>query len=205
MRLHALSYMLGLGVLFFWIAGRAAYFSITSLPREREYLGTGPAVDLLDQRPMRVVGRMALRSSLSWIVGMSIGSLVFVNPELQLRQSILVLFPLLVAMIAIASAALLLPTRGVHRRIVRLKRSELERVDAAIRGERGALRKSKLAEQADSVSLADLIAYRGLIQAVPEWPFDASVVGRLGFYLLIPLGSWIGAALVERLVNLLLD
>lgn len=203
--LHALTYMLALGVLFFWTAGRAAYFSIASLPHERAHLDAGAAVHLLDRRRMRVTGRMALRNSLSWVVGVSIASLAFVNPELQLRASLLVFGPCLVATLAIASAALLLPTRDVHRQLVRLKRAELERVDAAIRGERSALADSGLAEQAEALSLADLVAYRGLIEAAPEWPFDASLAKRLGLYLLIPLASWTAAALVERSINLLLD
>jgi hypothetical protein len=38
-----------------------------------------------------------------------------------------------------------------------------------------------------------------------EWPFDASTFRRFGLYLMIPLGSWMGAALVERLINGLLE
>jgi len=30
---------------------------------------------------------------------------------------------------------------------------------------------------------------------------DASAFRRFGFYLLIPLGSWLGSALVERLLD----
>ena len=37
-----------------------------------------------------------------------------------------------------------------------------------------------------------------------EWPFDASTLARFGLYLLIPLGSWAGGALVERLINAIL-
>ena len=37
--------------------------------------------------------------------------------------------------------------------------------------------------------------------AVSEWPFDARSLGRLGLYLLIPLASWIGGALVERALD----
>ena len=54
-------------------------------------------------------------------------------------------------------------------------------------------------------SLADLVAYRGLVDAAREWPFDASTVRRFGLYMLIPLGSWLGGALVERLMFLETD
>jgi predicted MFS family arabinose efflux permease len=40
---------------------------------------------------------------------------------------------------------------------------------------------------------------------VREWPVDASTLTRFALYLAIPVGSWLGGALVERLVNALLD
>jgi len=41
----------------------------------------------------------------------------------------------------------------------------------------------------------------GNVPPVREWPFDVSVAARLAVYLVIPLVSWAGAALVERAVN----
>ena len=46
-----------------------------------------------------------------------------------------------------------------------------------------------------------LLAYEARIEGVGEWPFDPSTLRRFGFFLLIPLVSWIGGALVERLVD----
>ena len=43
------------------------------------------------------------------------------------------------------------------------------------------------------------------VEAVHEWPFDAGALRRLAFYLLIPLLSWSGGALVERLIDAWLD
>jgi hypothetical protein len=54
-------------------------------------------------------------------------------------------------------------------------------------------------------SLADWIAYRGLIESVREWPVDAPTLRRFTLYLAIPLGSWLGGALVERMIDALLD
>jgi len=53
--------------------------------------------------------------------------------------------------------------------------------------------------------LSDWIAYRGLIESVREWPVDAPTLRRFALYLAIPLGSWFGGALVERMVDTLLD
>ena len=39
----------------------------------------------------------------------------------------------------------------------------------------------------------------------PQWPFDWSTITRFGLYLLITVGSMIGGALVERVVDIVLD
>jgi hypothetical protein len=36
---------------------------------------------------------------------------------------------------------------------------------------------------------------------VPEWPLDSPSFVRFAPYLPIPIGSWLGGALVERLVD----
>jgi hypothetical protein len=50
-----------------------------------------------------------------------------------------------------------------------------------------------------------IVAYRQVVDGVREWPFDASTVMRFALYLLIPLGSWSGGALVERVIDSLLE
>ena len=82
---------------------------------------------------------------------------------------------------------------------------EIERVEAAIRGEPGALAGSRIAARGEPTSLADLIAYKGLVESTPTWPFDVATLRRLGLYLLIPPSSWVGGALVERAVGTFLD
>ena len=37
-----------------------------------------------------------------------------------------------------------------------------------------------------------------------EWPFDASALLRFGLYTAVGVGSWLGAALVERLLDTVL-
>jgi hypothetical protein len=201
--LHAMTYMLFLGVLFFWVGGRAAYFSIAGSPRRDPFASL--EIDLLDPRPLHPIGRLALRGALTWVIGLSLATLAFVNPELRFRESLYVSVPLMAVILSIATGALLLPARGLHRRIVAVKREELDRVEAAIRGDRSRLEETRIGEGADSLSLADLIAYRDLVSRAQEWPFETAVLRRFGFYLLIPILSWVGGALVERLVGLALD
>ena len=53
--------------------------------------------------------------------------------------------------------------------------------------------------------LPGLLAYAKTIESVREWPFDAPTLTRFFLYAAIPLGSWIGGALVERLLDAALD
>jgi hypothetical protein len=197
---HALSYLLVLGVLFFWVAGRTAYRAIASVGLPPG----GIAVDVFDLRPLRVWGRMALRGSLAWVIGLSLGTLVFLNPELRFRESLVVFVPLLLVTLAISAGSLLLPLRPVHRALRAAKAAELERVSAALRGERGALAGSRVADRAGTLGLADLLAYRRWVEELPEWPFEGPASGRIALFVVIPVVSWTAAALVERVVSRLL-
>ena len=107
--------------------------------------------------------------------------------------------------LGLAAAALLLPARGVRDRVRRAKREELERVRQAIQGNTDALANSAIAKRAGSVGLVDLLAYRQYVDSVREWPFDAPMLGRFALFTLLPLGSWLGGALVERVLGSLLD
>ena len=40
---------------------------------------------------------------------------------------------------------------------------------------------------------------------VNEWPIDYQARLRFGLYLVIPLGSWLGGAFVERTLSAVLD
>ena len=53
--------------------------------------------------------------------------------------------------------------------------------------------------------LPGLLAYKHEIESVREWPFDAPTLIRFFLYVAIPLGSWVGGALVERLLGAALD
>jgi hypothetical protein len=99
--------------------------------------------------------------------------------------------------IGASAAGMLLPVRGVHLRIRSAKDAELDWCRERLREARAGL--------ASDARLADLLAYRAFVEEVREWPFDASTLVRFALYLLIPLGSWAGGALVERVIDGLLE
>jgi hypothetical protein len=92
-----------------------------------------------------------------------------------------------------------------HRLIAWKKRKEIDALNAAIRGDRHALAGTGVEAQADKLSLADIVAYRILVTAVHEWPVERGAILRIVLYLGIPIGSWVGGALVERFVGALLE
>ncbi len=53
--------------------------------------------------------------------------------------------------------------------------------------------------------LTDLVTYKTQVESTREWFFDSSTLWRFGLYLLIPVASMVGGALVERLVAMVLD
>ena len=93
-----------------------------------------------------------------------------------------------------------MPVWPIHQAIVVAKTAELSRVNEAISARHG----TTSAALADRLDLVPLLQYRREIQALSEWPFDIGFFARLSCYLLIPPLTWVGAALIERLVETLL-
>ena len=90
------------------------------------------------------------------------------------------------------------PARKVRPLIRDAKCAELERLGSRVRQARDAA----LNDDAGALGrLTDLLAYQDRVKSTPEWPFDSSTLLRFGLYLLIPVASMVGGALVERVVN----
>lgn len=146
-------------------------------------------VDPLDRAPLAPLARRGLQSALLIVLGISI--FVFVN-SIGSPSSIL---PYTQAgMVAVAAAALVLPSLGVHKRLGKARREALARLSAEIRAARD-----------DPQALerrAALLTLRQHTEAAREWPFDLGTLGRFALYAGIGLGSWVGGALVERLLDL---
>ena len=198
---HVLAYLQFVGVLFFWCAGRAAFLSLRGMRALGALAEAELRIDLLDLAPLSVFGRAAVRNCLLWLVSFSLGSLVFLNPEVTFRESLVVFVPVFLVNLTIAGLALWLPLRGVHERVSAAKRAELARIDAALRGDAAALRETRIAHWDHGAGLADLLAYRRYVDDVRSWPFEGPTLGRLALFVLIPIGSWVGGALVERAVE----
>ncbi len=82
------------------------------------------------------------------------------------------------------------------------KREELARLEPLLRQARDDALTGDVSTQG---RLTDLLAYKTQVESTPEWPFDSPTLLRFGLYLFIPVASMVGGALVERVVDMVLD
>jgi hypothetical protein len=151
-------------------------------------------IDLLDLTPLAPFAQQGLSNALLLVGVLSVASLMmletgFITLMIFIGSSTLVF----------AVLALLAPVRGVQKRVREAKQEELAWIAARISGLR-----TRLAEpqpDARSGELADLVAYRSLIEQVPEWPFTGSTYLRLFVYALIPVASWGVGIVAEELIG----
>ncbi|MCR9241498.1 MAG: hypothetical protein NXH87_08990 [Rhodobiaceae bacterium] len=154
------------------------------------------APDIFDIGKLRPVTKAAMRGSFSWVIGATIGTLFFLSNEID-RST---LAPFFIGIGGVAVLYLVAPLVGWHRVLLAEKERQLRDVRKVIDR---CWTRLKSAEDDDValVKIGGLLALEARIQAAREWPIDFSTLGRLAFYLAIPLISWIGGALMERAVD----
>ena len=177
-----------------WWMGRFSFELIWSALQLNNMAMRLPILNLLDAESNRSFTQHGVQSALLVVIMMSITAPIAVQPEGGVVgaavNSVLMLF--------LALTALILPMRGIHQRIQTQKREELATIRQHIQRER-----DKLLAASGGVDdrLVALLAMETRIERVEEWPFGAGSLYRVGFYLLLGLGSWVGAALVERMLE----
>jgi hypothetical protein len=168
------------------------------------------SVDLLDMSAWSPFVKQGLLTALLTVGGLSICSLMLLEPRQWPAVAIWV-----VVCLPLALLGLLLPLRGAHQRILQVKEVELEWARGRIRQSRallgGALSEvsedtpdtapSDASSETSPGQMSDLIAYLQLIDDVPEWPVQASALLQVTLYLLIPIVSWFGGLLIESLLD----
>lgn len=153
------------------------------------------SIDLLDERPLAPFARKSQRSLVVWVGFSVLFSLFFLGHPA--RANVFFLFVILAVLVAV----FLVPLLAVHRRIAAVKAEELEHVNARVRS-------CVAREGSDAGSgprLADWVAYRGVVQGASEWPINAPALLRALLVAALGVGSWLGGAVVERLLGALLD
>jgi hypothetical protein len=179
-----------------WWTGRFFFAVLAESRRLSQLAARLPEIDLFDLRSLTGFARQGLSSAFLNVGFVSILALSLFESGFGVMFAVLG-----VVNLAVSAAGLLLPLHGVHRRIRSAKLEELGWCADRLRRAREELG----ARGASDVRIADLLAYRSFVEGVREWPLDASTLARFGLYLLIPVGSWAGGALVERVIDALLE
>ena len=151
-------------------------------------------IDLLDLRPLEPLARAGLRHVLIGAGQISFLGIAFLDDQVAPGLPFVLAVGCL-ANLALSAAALWLPLRGVHQAIVREKQSELARSTALLRA------RAEAGGREAAGALADALAWRTYVEGVPDWPIDLPTLRRFVLYLAIPLGSWLGGAVVDLLVS----
>jgi hypothetical protein len=159
------------------------------------------AVDLLDLSVWSPFVRQGLLTSLLVIGGLSVQALRLYEPGERTLLAITFGISLPLALLG-----LWLPVRGAHRRIRQAKDAELAWVHERLQQARALLQESSMVGSPTVAPdpMPGLIAYLQLIERVPEWPFQTSTFVQVALYLLIPIASWVGSALVEGMLGRLI-
>jgi hypothetical protein len=184
-------------VLGYWFA-RLAFAVLSESVRLSALAGRLLPLDLFDLQPLTPFTRQGLTHALVVVGFSSIQSLFLMESGYGLTLSIM-----WVLTAGVAITGFLVPVNGVRKRIRDAKGAWLERCREDLRGAQASLDASGGDEELARV--ANLLALRQHLLEIREWPFDASTLRRLALYLLIPLVSWSGGALVERLIDAALD
>ena len=150
-------------------------------------------MDPFDTSGEKPYAQQGVRTSLLAVISLSISANLWLDPN----SPAIATGTTLVLLVAATVLALLLPTWGIHLRLKASKQSELNQIRKAI-----ALRRDPDTRSVDDAQQlrADLALERRLME-ISEWPFDAGSYGRVVLYIMLGLGSWVGAALVERLLE----
>lgn len=185
----------GTTVFFMWWVGCFCYVTVAESARLSKLSEYIESLDLLDMRPYQPLIRQGLTNALLVFGMVSVLSLLGVESRYG---------PLLMGswmtFIVVAWIGLMLPLRGIRKKIRAAKDQELNWCRRGLKASRDAL-KSGAGEQQP---IAEILAYRTMIENIRNWPFDSPTLVRFTIYLLIPLGSWLGGAFVERGLDLFL-
>jgi hypothetical protein len=186
---------------FIWALGRImltswliARFLIYDFNVTRIYLALGRnsvRIDLLDDRSLAPFARRGQRSALTWVLLSSIISLFWLG-----SYAAQVNLPVLVLALSMATFAFVGPLAALRQSIRAEKHAELDRLREQIRDVR-----TQTDAEVDSPRLANLAGYYQLIDGVREWPVDAANLLKFIGYLLLGLGSWLGGAVVEQILD----
>jgi hypothetical protein len=196
----ALAWALFANLLLFALIGLAAHSTWSARRVERALDASPLPLDLLDLAPARARAATGMRRSFFWLASGALATPVLVDLDFSWMTGLVVS-----AALAIGAALFLEPLLRLARRIERAKADELARIRVRLRAARDALLTGAEGAAAPPAWLASelpaLLGYEKRIEEVRPIAIGAPQLLRFGSLLLLALGSWLGGALVDLLVE----
>jgi hypothetical protein len=186
---------------FGWLTTRFGYAVVFDARFVSRLAGELRRIDLFDMQPLAPFAQQGLRGALLVLLFVGVGAAGLVGQTAVLGTALLTA----VALLAIGIAALLLPVTGLRARLRAEKLGQLRALRAGLDADRADVLARAAGADAAAARLPGLLALEARIEAVREWPFDLPSLLRFALYVALGLGSWLGAAGVERLLDLALD
>lgn len=186
-----------LGPLFVWLTMIVAMAALVRNALTVRRLVAELSTDIFEPSSYMPIGRMAVTSTLVALGGMALMSLMWLGGPIDWWTTL----PSLVIFTPLVILLLLVPVLPMHRKLLAQRQEAQRQAQEAVRASRAAREEgaASMAEQAAA------LAMRREVAELSVWPFDVSTVARfLGYALIVPL-TWAGAALIEMLVNSLLE
>ncbi|MFT4822829.1 MAG: hypothetical protein ACJAUG_001770 [Halioglobus sp.] len=153
-------------------------------------------ISLLNTRKLLPFARVSISNSLAVIGALALFPLISIESGLNSAESLPGAIATLIPLIVIFT----MPVWPLHKRLASMKEQEIadlsKQIEEYTGTEKNIASNPQLLEK-----IVPLINYRREISEVSTWPFDAGVVTRLSFYLIIPPITWAGAAVIENLVD----
>jgi len=193
----SLGFVMSIGPLFVWLFMFCGLNALVDNARLFRRLTRELDVDLLDPQALNPVGRMAVSSTLLVIGSQASFPIMWIGGSTDPWTTIPGIIGTTIALVFM----FLVPVWPVHLALRAAKRRALASIQREINEHRGVAR---TLDATTLGTLQPLLIYRREIDSVPEWPFDLGIVTRLGLYLVIVPLTWIGAALIEILVDVFL-
>ena len=182
---------LGRMIILLWLVARFSVYDFNVTQIYRALGRHSIRIDLLDIHSLAPFARRGQRSALTWVIFSCILSLFWLGDSAAETN-----LPGLVVILSMAAFAFIGPLAALSRSIRTEKHAELGRLREQIREAR-----TQTDAAVESPRLANLVGYYQLIDGASEWPVDAANLLKFVGYLLLGLGSWLGGAVVERILD----
>lgn len=185
-----------IGPLPVWLFMTCALHALVDNARLFRELSRQTPIDIHDHRALLPFGSMAVSSILLIVGAQALFPVMWLGGEISVWTTIPGLLATIVPMVFLFAA----PIWPLHQRLQAQKQKALNEAQQQI----NALTAANPTPASDLATLTPLLAYRRELAATSEWPFSVGLLSRLGFYLFIVPFTWVGAALIEILVDLFL-